>query len=86
MTQLVVKLNKIKNKGFSMNWHTNFKVALNKKDMITIDNLLNKIPEFKNIEEMRQAYTLIGNVKQLFENKQLMIQQNMNTISQQRAL
>ncbi len=67
-----------------MSWHTNFKIALNEKDMNTIDKLLNKIPEFKNIEEMRTAYALIENVKQLFENKQLMIQQNMNAMSQRR--
>ncbi len=68
-----------------MSWHTNLKTALNKKDMITIDKLLNKIPEFKNIEEMRLAYALIESVKQLFENKQLIIQQNMNAMNQQRV-
>ncbi len=68
-----------------MSWHTNLKTALNKNDIITIDKLLNKIPEFKNIEDMRSAYSLIGNVKQLFENKQLTIQQNMNAFTSQRA-
>ncbi len=67
-----------------MGWHTNFKVALNEKDMIAIDKLLNKIPEFKNIEEMRLAYALIESVKKLFEHKQLTIQQNMNAMSQRR--
>jgi hypothetical protein len=61
-----------------MQWTKTFENALIEKDINTIDNLLNIIPDFNSIEEMREAYKLIGSVKQKFEEKQLVIQQRMN--------
>ncbi len=61
-----------------MKWLKSFKIALIQEDIITIDTLLTEIPEFKKIDDMRSAYTLIGEAKKRFENKQLIIQQKMN--------
>jgi len=63
-----------------MKWLENFKYALSKRDVKTIDALINNIPEFKKLEEMRMAYTVIGEAKKQFEEKQVMIQQRMNNI------
>ena len=68
-----------------MKWHKSFKTALIEKDINTIDKLLSKIPEFKDIEDMRTAYKLIGKVKQKFENEQLIIQHKMNLMQQKKA-
>ncbi len=65
-----------------MTWNKSFQIALIKEDINTIDALLEEIPEFKKIEDMRTAYTLIGKVKQKFENKQLIIQHKMNSLQQ----
>ncbi len=65
-----------------MTWNKSFQIALIKEDINTIDALLEEIPEFKKIEDMRTAYTLIGEIKQKFENKQLIIQDKMNRLQQ----
>ncbi len=65
-----------------MTWNRSFEIALIKEDINTIDVLLEEIPEFKKIEDMRTAYTLIGEIKQKFENKQLIIQRKMNRLQQ----
>ncbi len=61
-----------------MKWLELFKIALIQEDIKTIDTLLSEIPEFKKIEDMRSAYTLIEEAKKRFENKQSIIQQKMN--------
>jgi len=61
-----------------MNWIELFKLALTRRDIITIDKLVNDIPEFRKMEDMRTAYKLIGEVKQTFEREQHIIQQKMN--------
>jgi len=63
-------------------WLSAFKVALIEEDIKGIDTLLLKIPEFKKIEDMRQAYTLIGEAKQKFEDQQMIIQEKMNKMQQ----
>jgi hypothetical protein len=63
-----------------MKWLETFKYALTQKDVKTIDSLINNIPEFNKLEEMRMAYNVIGEAKKQFEEKQMMIQQRMNNI------
>jgi len=63
-----------------MNWIELFKLALTRRDIITIDRLVKEVPEFQKIEDMRAAYSLIEEVKQTFERKQHIIQQKMNNI------
>jgi len=68
-----------------MNWIELFKLALTRRDIITIDKLVQDVPEFRKIEDMRTAYTLIDEVKQTFECKQHIIQQKMNNMHHQKA-
>jgi len=68
-----------------MNWIELFKLALTRRDIITIDKLVQDVPEFNKIEDMRAAYTLIDEVKQTFEREQHIIQQKMNSMQQQHA-
>jgi hypothetical protein len=68
-----------------MNWIELFKLALTRRDIITIDKLVKDLPEFQEIEDMRTAYTLIEEVKQTFERKQHIIQQKMNNMQYQHA-
>lgn len=63
-----------------MNWIELFKLALSRRDIITIDKLVQEVPEFNKIEDMRAAYTLIDEVKQTFEREQHIIQQKMNNL------
>ncbi len=72
-------------KGNKMNWIELFKLALTRRDIITIDKLVKDVPEFQEIEDMRTAYTLIEEVKQTFERKQHIIQQKMNNMQYQHA-
>jgi hypothetical protein len=68
-----------------MNWIELFKLALTRRDIITIDKLVKEVPEFGKIEDMRTAYTLIDEVKQTFEREQHIIQQKMNNMHHQQA-
>ncbi len=63
-------------------WLKAFKIALIEEDLKSIDTLLSEIPEFKKIEDMRNAYTLIGEAKKKFEDEQMIIQQKMNKMQQ----
>jgi len=63
-----------------MNWIELFKLALTRRDIITIDKLVKEVPDFRKMEDMRTAYTLIGEVKQTFEREQHIIQQKMNSL------
>jgi IS1 family transposase len=63
-----------------MKWIESFKYALNTRDMKTIDKLIQNIPEFKKIEDMRDAYSIIGEAKKSFEDTQLIIQKRMNQL------
>jgi uncharacterized protein YukE len=65
-----------------MKWLKSFKIAVIEEDISRVDALLKEIPEFKKIEQMREAYTLIGEAKKKFENEQKRIQQNMNKMQQ----
>ncbi|MCH9814188.1 MAG: hypothetical protein K0U47_09645 [Epsilonproteobacteria bacterium] len=65
-----------------MKWLETFKIALIEEDINTIDTLLKEIPEFKKIEDMRTAYSLIGEAKQKFEDEQKNIQLKMNKMQQ----
>ncbi len=65
-----------------MKWLKLFKIALIEEDIKGIDTLLSEIPEFKKIEDMRSAYTLIGEAKKKFEDEQSIIQQKMNKMQQ----
>lgn len=65
-----------------MKWLREFKIALIEDDVKGIDTLLLDIPEFKKIEDMRSAYTLIGEAKRKFESEQSIIQQKMNKMQQ----
>ena len=65
-----------------MQWLKSFKIAIIEEDINAIDKLLAEIPEFKKIEDMREAYTLIGEAKNKFEKEQILIQQQMNKIQQ----
>ncbi len=68
-----------------MNWIELFKLALTRKDVISIDKLVQDVPEFRRMEDMRTAYTLIEEVKQTFEKEQHIIQQKMNHMQHQKA-
>ncbi len=68
-----------------MNWIELFKLALTRKDVISIDKLVQEVPEFRRMEDMRTAYTLIEEVKQTFEREQHIIQQKMNHMQHQKA-
>lgn len=61
-----------------MKWLEEFKIAVIEEDSIKVDALLKEIPEFKKIEEMREAYALIGEAKKKFENEQKHMQEKMN--------
>ena len=63
-----------------MKWLESFKYALNSRDMKTIDRLINNLPEFNKIEDMRSAYLFIGEAKKNFDDTQLIIQQKMNNL------
>ncbi len=63
-----------------MNWIELFKLALTRRDIITIDKLVQEVPDFRKMEDMRTAYTLIEEVKQTFEREQHIIQQKMNNM------
>ena len=63
-----------------MKWLETFKYALVQRDVKTIDALINNLPEFNEVEEMRMAYNVIGEAKKQFEEKQVLIQQRMNSI------
>jgi uncharacterized protein YukE len=65
-----------------MKWLKSFKIAVIEEDINSIDKLLKDIPEFKKIEDMREAYTLIGEAKRKFEAEQLRIQKKMNKMQQ----
>ncbi len=65
-----------------MKWLKSFKIALIEEDIKTVDTLLSQIPEFKKIEDMRTAYTLIGEAKKRFEDEQSNIQNKMNKMQQ----
>ncbi len=61
-----------------MKWLEQFKRAIIEDKSKDIHNLLNNIPEFKKIEDMRLAYTLIGQAKEKFEKQQINMQDKMN--------
>jgi len=63
-------------------WLKSFKIAIIEEDINTVDLLLNEIPEFRRIDDMREAYTLIGEAKKRFESEQANIQQKMNKMKQ----
>lgn len=65
-----------------MKWLNSFKIALIEEDIKRIDTLLSEIPEFRKIEDMRAAYTLIGEAKKKFEDEQENIQKKMNKMQQ----
>lgn len=65
-----------------MKWLESFKIALIEENIKAVDALLSDIPDFKKIEEMREAYTLIGEAKKKFEDEQMIIQQKMNKMQQ----
>jgi len=65
-----------------MKWLKSFKIAVIEEDLNSVDALLKEIPEFKKIEDMREAYTLIGEAKRKFETEQLRIQKKMNKMQQ----
>lgn len=65
-----------------MKWLKSFKIAVIEEDLNSVDALLKEIPEFKKIEDMREAYTLIGEAKRKFEAEQLKIQKKMNKMQQ----
>jgi len=59
-------------------WLKSFKIALIEEDINTVDTLLVEIPEFRRIDDMREAYALIGEAKKRFENEQSNMQEKMN--------
>ena len=63
-------------------WLKSFKIAVIEEDIGAVDLLLSEIPEFRRIDDMREAYTLIGEAKKRFENEQSNIQQKMNKMKQ----
>ena len=63
-----------------MKWLNSFKIAIIEEDVQKVDSLLNDVPEFKRIDDMREAFALIGCAKQKFENEQSIIQEKMNKI------
>ncbi len=63
-------------------WLKSFKIAIIEENVDAIDSLLNEIPEFRRIDDMREAYALIGEAKKRFENEQSNIQQKMNKMKQ----
>ncbi len=63
-----------------MKWHDLFKIAIVEEDVNAIDSLLKEIPEFKRIDDMREAYALIGAAKEKFEQEQSIIKDKMNKI------
>jgi len=63
-----------------MKWLNSFKIAIIEEDVQKVDSLLNDVPEFKRIDDMREAFALISCAKQKFENEQSIIQEKMNKI------
>jgi hypothetical protein len=61
-----------------MKWLKNFKIAVIEEDSKAVDLLLNDIPNFKKVEDMRLAYSLIGEAKKKFEKEQTTMQKKMN--------
>jgi hypothetical protein len=63
-----------------LKWLDQFKIAVVENDSKTVDALLRDIPDFSKIEDMRVAYTLIGEAKKKFEKEQTTMIQKMNKI------
>ena len=49
-------------------WKDKFKIAVIHKDIENIDKLLKNIPEFENIDEMREVQYLIKEATSLLQN------------------
>ena len=63
-----------------MKWLDKFKIALIEEDIDTVNTLINEMPEFKKIDDMRSAYILIGEAKDRFKQEQLSIFKQMSKI------
>jgi hypothetical protein len=48
-----------------MKWINEFKIAVIEKDIEKADELLDKIPRFKEVEQMQTAYALIEEAKKI---------------------
>ena len=46
-------------------WHNRFKIALVKKDTDTLQKLLNEMPEFTDVQEMKKASFLVKGALEL---------------------
>jgi len=61
-------------------WLERFKIALIEEDIRKVDVLLLDIPEFKKIDDLREAYTLIQAAKDKFEKEKSKTKSKMNKI------
>ncbi len=61
-------------------WLERFKIALIEEDVTKVDTLLLNIPEFKKIDDLREAYTLMQEAKDKFEKEKYKTKLKMNKI------
>lgn len=61
-------------------WLERFKIALIEEDITKIDALLLDIPEFKKIDDLKMAYTLIQTAKEKFEKEKSQTKLKMSKI------
>lgn len=61
-------------------WLERFKIALIEEDVTKIDVLLLDIPEFKKIDDLKMAYTLIQTAKEKFEKEKFETKLKMSKI------
>ncbi len=63
-----------------MQWLNDFKIAIIEEDIKNLKELIFNMPDFENVEDMKNAFSLINEAKTLIEKKQTDIKHDMNKI------
>jgi len=64
----------------STKWLEKFKIAIIEKDFEKLEQLLEQMPEIKDINQLRSAVSLINESKKLIAKEQRVLKQNMAKI------
>lgn len=68
-----------------MQWLKSFKIALIEEDEKKLKELIDTIPTFKNIDEMKEAFALISQAISMLKEKREKIQRDMNRLNKTKA-
>jgi hypothetical protein len=63
-------------------WLKEFKLAIILKDANKISSLMDEIPQFKNLQEMQEAYYLIEQAREIIQDYKNSISQDLVKIKQ----